>query len=131
MSKNSKEHKDDVIEFSVKNLNNSINDISMNNTSARYGPIFTDENYSHRNLNKIDRGNNSFSFVSTNTEAYSNISISVYGTDVRIKAPLKLGKTFSFFYINGYPWFIIGPQCKYNFSSSNSKLDLINFYFYK
>jgi len=115
MSKNIK--KDDigkVIEFTVKQFDNSINDTSINCSTIRYGPINTDENCSQRNLNNFDKNlNNAFSLVSTNTETNNNIGISVYGSDIKLKAPLKLGKTFSFFYINGFPLFIIGPQCNY------------------
>lgn len=111
MSKNSKKD-EGVIEFTVRQFESSINEISMNNSTIRYGPVFTDENCSQRNLNKLNNSHNSLTLVSTNTESSTNISISVYGSNIKIKKPIKMGKTFSFFYVNDYPWFIIGPQCK-------------------
>jgi hypothetical protein len=41
-----------------------------------------------------------------------NEKFRVFGTDLRVKSPYRMGKLITFFYINGEPLFVIGPQCK-------------------
>lgn len=86
-----------ISETSLSNLSNE--------TAIRYdGPITTEEGSSHRNLN------NSISFISTSSEN-SRIAISVYGNDIKIDSPLKIGMCYSFLYFRGFPLITLGPEC--------------------
>lgn len=42
---------------------------------------------------------------------FSKNIVSVFGNDIRIKSPFKVGNTYSFCYINRKPLFMIGPNC--------------------
>jgi hypothetical protein len=46
----------------------------------------------------------------TNSEI--KLHLTVYGNDMRIKQPNKIGGVYSFLFINGDPLIILGPQCK-------------------
>jgi hypothetical protein len=117
---------------------NSINDtlnitnttLSNNDTNLQYryeGPLTTEDGNSERNL-KNDL-NNSISFVSTSTEN-TRISISVYGNDVKLRSPLKIGKCYSFLYYKGLPIITLGPECKKINKIFYLKLKLILFIIY-
>ena len=53
----------------------------------------------------------SFNIGNVNTTTVK-ISLSVYGNDLRIKYPFKMGNVFSLLFYHGNPKIIIGPQCK-------------------
>jgi hypothetical protein len=42
---------------------------------------------------------------------FSKNTVFVFGNDIRIKSPFRVGNTFSFCYINRKPLFMIGPNC--------------------
>jgi hypothetical protein len=42
------------------------------------------------------------------------LSLSVYGNNLRVKYPIKMGNVYSFLFIHGDPKMIIGPQCKHS-----------------
>ena len=93
----------------VKISENSVNDTS-NDTNFKYDhPVLTDENVTNRNLNN-NNINNSISFVSTTSEN-TRISISVYGNDIKVQNPFKIGKCFSLIYFKGLPIITFGPEC--------------------
>jgi hypothetical protein len=95
--------------------NTTSSNIDNNDSNIRYqyeGPLTTEDGNSERNL-KNDL-NNSISFVSTSTEN-TRISITVYGNDVKLKNPLKIGKCFTFLYYKGLPIITLGPECKIKF----------------
>jgi hypothetical protein len=39
----------------------------------------------------------------------------IYGNDIKIKKPYKLGKTFTCLYIKNQPLIAIGPHCTYKY----------------
>ncbi len=96
---------DNHLKISVSSLNDSNND-----SVTRYeGPLTTEDASSSRDLN--NQLNNSISFVSTSSES-SRVEICVYGNDIRLENPIKIGKCFSFLYFKGFPLFTVGPECK-------------------
>ncbi len=50
--------------------------------------------------------------VDTINSEKTNEKFKVFGTDLRVKSPNKMGKLITFFFVNGEPLFVIGPQCK-------------------
>ena len=74
-------------------------------------PFPTDESY------KEDDNQISLHFDEVQRQSLSNdqmkIVLTVYGNDLRIKYPTKVGNVFSFLFVNGDPLIIIGPQCNY------------------
>ena len=94
----------------MKLADNSVMDISNDSNIRFESSIISDENNaSDRNLNvKI---NDSISCVNTSSENL-RIAVSVYGNDIRIENPFKIGKCFSFLYFKGYPVITVGPECK-------------------
>lgn len=89
------------------NLESSQNDTNMN---IKYeGALTTEDENSQRNLRKDL--NNSISFVSTSSENV-RISVSVFGNDIKVERPLKIGKCFAFLYFKGFPIITLGPECK-------------------
>ncbi len=63
---------------------------------------------------KDDMHDNQLSLnISSVSSSSSNVklSLTVYGNDLRIKNPYKLGNVYSFLFINGNPKVILGPQC--------------------
>jgi len=102
----------------LKIADTCLNDLN-NDSNIRYeGPLTTEDVTSSRNLN--NPLNNSISFVSTSSDS-ARIAISVYGNDIKMENPLKIGKCFSFLYFNGYPIITIGPECKNFYSKSYLK----------
>lgn len=100
-------------EIPLKNFNpvsDSSNLESNNDTNIRYdNTLTTEDGNSQRNLrNDL---NNSISFVSTSSEN-TRISVTVYGNDVKMESPLKIGKCFAFLYFKGFPVITLGPECK-------------------
>jgi len=53
----------------------------------------------------------SFNFSNINSTTVK-LSLSVYGNDIRIRSPFKMGNVYSFLFCNGHPRIILGPQCK-------------------
>ena len=47
--------------------------------------------------------------LDNSTVDYTNL---VYGISIDIHNPRKMGLVYAFFYINNFPLFIIGPDCK-------------------
>ena len=88
-------------------INESSNmESQIESSNVRYeGALTTEEGNSQRNLN------NSISFVSTSSEN-ARISVQVYGNDIKIENPLKIGKCYSLLYYRGLPVITIGPECK-------------------
>ena len=77
----------------------SLQDLNNDSTIRFEGQNTTEDGSSQRNLNNKLR--NSISFVSTSSEN-TRIAISVYGNDIKIENPLKIGKCFSFLYFTMY-----------------------------
>ncbi len=55
---------------------------------------------------------------SRNLTDESNVNIrpvilKIYGSDIRIKSPYKMGKLYTFLFFKGEPIFVIGPTCNY------------------
>ena len=46
--------------------------------------------------------------------SHNKICVLVYGNDIKIKSPFKLGKVYSCCYFYNMPLIIIGPQCNIN-----------------
>lgn len=83
---------------------------SMNTKHS--GPFSTEGELSARD----DENQISMHLGDVNTTGMK-VRLSVYGNDLRIKFPTKMGNVFSFLFWNGDPKIIIGPQCKiYNLS---------------
>ena len=120
-SSNKEESSKDMnnIEFTLRDGDTNLNDITLNNSSIKYGPILSEENSTQRVLNRdnLNSLNNSISYVYNTSEPNININntIMVYGSDIKNKNPFKTGKTYSFLYLSGYPLIIIGPKCKFIF----------------
>lgn len=97
-----KDHQLKISETTLSDLNHDY--------GTRYeGPLTTNEDVtSSRNLN--NNSNNSISFVSTSSEN-TRIAISVYGNDIKMDNPIKIGKCFSFMYFKGFPIITLGPEC--------------------
>jgi hypothetical protein len=55
----------------------------------------------------------SFNIGNVQTTSSVKLTLSVYGNDLRIKYPYKMGNVFSFLFFHGDPKIIIGPQCKF------------------
>jgi len=36
----------------------------------------------------------------------------VYGNEIKVKEPMKMGNVFTFLYYKTHPMFVIGPDCK-------------------
>ena len=89
-----------------QSVNDSSNMESQIESNIRYeGALTTEDGNSQRNLN------NSISIVSTINEN-TRISVSVYGNDIKLENPLKIGKCYSFLYFRGLPLITLGPECK-------------------
>ena len=57
-----------------------------------------------KNSNKFPE--NALTIKQTNNVIY------VFGNDIRIKSPFRVGNAFTFCFINRKPLFFIGPNCK-------------------
>lgn len=67
-------------------------------------PIDSVSDY-HNSSRSID--SNVIQMAQGNTQ----LSICVYGNDLRIKNPLRMGNVITFLFVNGHPSIALGPQC--------------------
>lgn len=70
-----------------------------------------DENSSYRGLDKRDYRilNKNIENVSTTNSSTPNLK--VFGNDLKVKNPSKIGNVHSYLFINGQPLITLGPQC--------------------
>lgn len=95
-------------------------DVTQDIESSQYkqvGPLITDDSeISSRDYGNISQLQNVEVNLTTSSSSSSHGSsklvLTVYGNDLRIKQPSKLGNVYSFLFINGNPLIILGPQCK-------------------
>ena len=76
--------------------------------------IITDSSLSLNEDKEIDKNKeNMLEHPTTNMEQQSNFSGSLlYGNSINDLTPKRIGKLYAFFYINGKPLILIGPDCK-------------------
>lgn len=53
----------------------------------------------------------------------------IYGNDISIQKPFRLGKTYAFFYRNGDPLFVIGPHWPFYIGLSGT-ISVIGYFFF-
>jgi hypothetical protein len=94
-------------------------DVTQDIETSQYkhvGPLSTEEseNSSRDFGNQLQNVEVSLTTSSSNSsrEGSTKVVLSVYGNDLRIKQPSKLGNVYSFLFVNGDPLIILGPQCK-------------------
>ena len=89
------------------------NDVTADlETSDRAGPFPTDLDSSSRIEDNQISMNVEEVNVSHQTDNNIKLVLSVYGNDLRVKYPTKMGNVYSFIFVNGQPLIILGPQCK-------------------
>lgn len=82
------------------------NDITMDD--IKYEGALND---SHDDTN-TDRDNQIITIGNVNSSRYGGkLTLTVYGNDLRIKYPHKMGNVFTFGFCNGEPCVVLGPQC--------------------
>jgi hypothetical protein len=93
-------------------IGDTSNMTSHNDTNIRYEVFSTTEDGSSNSQRNLKNDlNNSISFVSTSSEN-TRISVTVYGNDIKLNSPLKIGNCYSFLYYKGFPIITLGPECK-------------------
>lgn len=104
-------------------------DVTQDIESCQYkqvGPLITDDS----EISSRDYGNisqlqnvevNLTTSSSSSSQGSSKLVLTVYGNDLRIKQPSKLGNVYSFLFINGNPLIILGPQCKFKITKNYIK----------
>lgn len=104
-----------IVEGNISNAN--ISDILPNQHLTRSNEIIDENGIPSPKIN--DTVNDSSSMTQHGDQSILNLIarskkliINVYGNDIQIKSPFKIGNVFSFCYINNMPLIIIGPQCK-------------------
>ena len=92
-------------------INKQTNNNSQIQTELR---IITDSSSNLNEDKEIDKNKeNMLDHPTTNTEQQSNFSGSLlYGNSINDLTPKRIGKLYAFFYINGKPLILIGPDCK-------------------
>lgn len=83
------------------------NDITRD--SIHYeNPLPTDSLDFQSSNRSRDHDSNILSMSQGNTR----LTISVYGNDLRMKNPYRMGNVITFIFFNGHPLVVLGPQCK-------------------
>jgi hypothetical protein len=100
------------IEISSYKMNRFVSTQESNSYNSRYED------------NKIEM---TLNLEKTEKDGNTKFVLSVYGNDLRIKFPSKMGSVYSFIFIGGNPLVIIGPQCIFIFIFS---LYVNNFVYY-
>jgi hypothetical protein len=70
--------------------------------------ITSEGNTSHDLENQITFGN--ISRIDTSTFPVEEV-IHVYGNDLKVKKPCKMGNCYTFWFLHGRPTIVVGPQC--------------------
>ena len=102
--------------FLNKNININNNDINSTNNTHIQTELSTMNNSSNKNINEdecIENDLNSGLESPMIKEEISNFKFSLlYGNNINDLNPKKIGKLYSFLYINNKPLIVIGSQCK-------------------
>ena len=102
--------------FLNKNININNNDIKNTNNTHIQTELSTMNNSSNKNINEDGSIENDLNNDLENPiikEEISNFKFSLlYGNNINDLNPKKIGKLYSFLYINNKPLIVIGSQCK-------------------
>jgi hypothetical protein len=83
------------------------------------GPVATDTTEDHSS-SRFEKNNvlamegsleSSNMSTSNHNTSISKLDLSVYGNELSLKNPRRIGGVYAFLYRNGHPLIVIGPQC--------------------
>jgi hypothetical protein len=99
-----------------KNYNINNNDIKSTNNSHIQTELSTMNDSSNKNTIEDESLENDINYDLANPiikEEISNFRFSpLYGNNINVLNPKKIGKLYSFLYINNKPLIVIGSECK-------------------
>jgi hypothetical protein len=81
--------------------------LSVTSESEEPSPRVVDNQITFGNTSRVTTDENN----TTTSEIKQEEKIIVYGNDLKIQKPSKMGNCFTYWYINGQPRIVIGPQC--------------------